>query len=70
MSVEDELCIRVLVPAGVLGWGVSADELEAGLALKPHAIALDAGSTDSGPAYLATAGPNTVVSRSSATCRY
>jgi len=54
MSVEEELSIRVLVPAGVLGWGVSADELEAGLALKPHAIALDAGSTDSGPAYLAT----------------
>jgi hypothetical protein len=54
MSVEDEPSIRVLVPAGVLGWGVSADELEAGLALKPHAIALDAGSTDSGPAYLAT----------------
>jgi hypothetical protein len=54
MSVEEELCIRVLVPAGVLGWGVSADELEAGLALRPHAIALDAGSTDSGPAYLAT----------------
>ncbi len=42
------------MPAGVLGWGVSADELEAGLALKPHAIAIDAGSTDSGPAYLAT----------------
>jgi hypothetical protein len=54
MSVENEPSIRVLVPAGVLGWGVSADELEAGLALKPHAIALDAGSTDSGPAYLAT----------------
>jgi hypothetical protein len=54
MSIEDEPSIRVLVPAGVLGWGVSADELEAGLALKPHAIALDAGSTDSGPAYLAT----------------
>jgi len=54
MTVQDELCIRVLVPAGVLGWGVRADEIEAGLALAPHAIALDAGSTDSGPAYLAT----------------
>ena len=31
-----------------------ADGVEAGLALAPHAIALDAGSTDSGPAYLAT----------------
>jgi len=54
MTAEDELCIRVLVPAGVLGWGIRADEIEAGLALAPQAIALDAGSTDSGPAYLAT----------------
>jgi hypothetical protein len=45
---------RVLVPAGALGSGVRGDELEAGLRLAPHAIALDAGSTDSGPAYLAT----------------
>ena len=37
--------------------GVRVDEIEAGLALAPHAIALDAGSTDSGPAYLATAAP-------------
>lgn len=45
---------RVLVPAGALGSGVRADEIAAGLALAPHAIAVDAGSTDSGPAYLAT----------------
>jgi hypothetical protein len=45
---------RVLVPVGALGSGVRADEVEAGLALVPHAIALDAGSTDSGPAYLAS----------------
>jgi hypothetical protein len=54
MTVEDKPSVRVLVPAGVLGWGVSADELAAGLTLMPHAIAVDAGSTDSGPAYLAT----------------
>jgi len=54
MTAEDERCVRVLVPAGVLGWGVRADEIEAGLAQAPHAIAVDAGSTDSGPAYLAT----------------
>ena len=54
MTAEDELSVRVLVPAGVLGWGVRADEIEAGLAHAPHAIAVDAGSTDSGPAYLAT----------------
>ena len=45
---------RVLVPAGALGSGVRADEVEAGLLLAPHAIAVDAGSTDSGAAYLAT----------------
>lgn len=45
---------RILVPAGALGTGVRADEVDAGLALGPHAIALDAGSTDSGAAYLAT----------------
>jgi hypothetical protein len=54
MTADDDPSIRVLVPAGVLGWGVRADEIAAGLALKPHAIAVDAGSTDSGPAYLAT----------------
>ena len=45
---------RVLVPAGQLGSGVSASEVEAGFALRPHAIAVDAGSTDSGAASLAT----------------
>jgi len=54
MSDEKSLSVRVLVPAGVLGWGVRASEIEVGLKLKPHAIAVDAGSTDSGPAYLAT----------------
>jgi hypothetical protein len=54
MTADNDQTIRVLVPAGVLGWGVRADEVAAGLALKPHAIAVDAGSTDSGPAYLAT----------------
>ncbi|HEY1930132.1 MAG TPA: acyclic terpene utilization AtuA family protein [Caulobacteraceae bacterium] len=45
---------RVLVPSGQLGSGVRADELQAGLSHRPHAIALDAGSTDSGAASLAT----------------
>src|SRR3974390_2124476 len=54
MSVEKSLSVRVLVPAGVLGWGVRAEEIETGLTQAPHAIAVDAGSTDSGPAYLAT----------------
>ena len=44
--------IRVLVPAGALGLGWDADALEAGLARRPDLIAIDGGSTDSGPAYL------------------
>ena len=43
---------RILVPSGVLGAGCPPEALERGLSLKPHAIALDAGSTDSGPYYL------------------
>ncbi len=46
--------INVIVPVGALGAGVRAADLEHGLALGAHAIACDAGSTDSGPAYLAT----------------
>ncbi len=52
MTRTDET--RILVPAGALGAGVRADEVAAGMALSPHAIAVDAGSTDSGPAYLAS----------------
>ena len=46
--------VNVLVPVGALGTGVRAKDLAAGIALGAHAIACDAGSTDSGPAYLAT----------------
>lgn len=47
--------VAIVVPAGVLGAGVIADQVERGLATGASAIAIDAGSTDSGPAYLATA---------------
>jgi Acyclic terpene utilisation family protein AtuA len=43
----------VIVPTGALGSGVRADDLLRGVARGAHAIALDAGSTDSGPSYLA-----------------
>jgi len=49
--------INVIVPTGALGVGVRESDLEAGLAAGAHAIACDAGSTDSGPAYLATGRP-------------
>ena len=44
---------NVLVPVGSLGAGVKTEELRYGLKLCPDAIASDAGSTDSGAAYLA-----------------
>lgn len=45
--------IIVLVPSGSLGAGVREDELAYGLAQGAQVIASDAGSTDSGAAYLA-----------------
>ena len=43
---------RVLVPSGVLGSGCPQSAFDRGLSLRPHVIAVDAGSTDSGPYYL------------------
>ena len=43
---------RVLVPSGALGLNYDKTALERGLAMKPDIIAIDGGSTDSGPAYL------------------
>ncbi len=45
---------RVLIPTGALGLGYDRDALRAGLAAKPDIIAIDGGSTDSGPHYLGT----------------
>jgi hypothetical protein len=44
--------IRILTPSGMLGYGFPVDHFKAGLALKPHAITIDSGSTDSGPQKL------------------
>ena len=46
--------VRVLIPSGALGLGFDADAFEAGLARNPDIIAIDGGSTDSGPYYLGT----------------
>ena len=43
---------RVLVPSGALALNYDAVALERGLDLGPDIIAIDGGSTDSGPAYL------------------
>lgn len=40
---------RVLVPSGVLGLGFDQEALARGINGKPHIIAIDGGSTDSGP---------------------
>ncbi|TBU79328.1 3-methylaspartate ammonia-lyase [Pseudomonas daroniae] len=45
--------IKVIVPCGSLGAGVREEEIAYGLARGAQAIATDAGSTDSGAAYLA-----------------
>jgi len=43
---------RVLVPSGALGLNYDKTALQRGLWMKPDIIAIDGGSTDSGPAYL------------------
>ncbi|TWD75995.1 uncharacterized protein DUF1446 [Variovorax beijingensis] len=45
--------VKVMVPCGSLGSGVRESEIEYGLAKGADVIATDAGSTDSGAAYLA-----------------
>jgi len=45
---------RVLVPSGVLGLGFDNNALKAGITARPDIIAIDGGSTDSGPFYLGT----------------
>jgi hypothetical protein len=44
--------IRILSPTGVCGSGFLETSFEAALALKPHFIGCDAGSTDPGPEFL------------------
>lgn len=53
---EDEMStglIRIIVPTGSLGAGALEEEVRYGVSRGAHAIATDAGSTDSGAAYLA-----------------
>lgn len=44
---------KILMACGNMGAGIDQTEFDNGMAMKPDAIAIDAGSTDSGPAYLA-----------------
>jgi hypothetical protein len=43
---------KVLIPSGALGLGYDKAALERGIAAGPDIIAIDGGSTDSGPSYL------------------
>src|SRR5918994_4559401 len=47
--------VRVLVPTGMLGAGFTSESVARGIELGAHAIAVDGGSTDSGPYYLGAA---------------
>ncbi len=55
MTETDRLsdAISIIVPTGMLGGGVSRRQVQYGIARGASAIAVDSGSTDSGPAYLA-----------------
>lgn len=44
--------VRVLVPSGALGLNYDKEALQTALDMNPDIIAIDGGSTDSGPAYL------------------
>ncbi|MCM3595532.1 DUF1446 domain-containing protein [Metabacillus idriensis] len=41
--------IRILSPCGMLGYGFPIESFKNGMKKKPHAIVVDAGSTDAGP---------------------
>lgn len=45
---------KILIPSGALGLGYCREALARGVAEKPDLIAIDGGSTDSGPHYLGT----------------
>lgn len=47
--------VKVLVPTGALGAGCPEDAFQRGVSLWPDVLAVDAGSTDSGPYYLGAA---------------
>ena len=49
--------ISVLTPTGTLGYGFDAQALARGMRFEPDVVAVDAGSTDPGPAYLGSAEP-------------
>lgn len=55
----NDTAVRVLVPTGMIGAGFAPETVERGLALGADVIAVDGGSTDSGPYYLGSGTPKT-----------
>jgi Acyclic terpene utilisation family protein AtuA len=53
-SVDRVDKVGIMVPSGMLGAGFDLATIERGLTLDPAVIAVDGGSTDSGPHYLGT----------------
>ncbi|MGB1576152.1 MAG: acyclic terpene utilization AtuA family protein [Paracoccaceae bacterium] len=52
--MDKSVTTKILIPSGALGLGYDREALMRGIALKPDLIAIDGGSTDSGPHYLGT----------------
>ncbi|MGB1887211.1 MAG: acyclic terpene utilization AtuA family protein [Paracoccaceae bacterium] len=52
--MDKTVITKILIPSGALGLGYDREALMRGIALKPDLIAIDGGSTDSGPHYLGT----------------
>ncbi|MCZ4291518.1 acyclic terpene utilization AtuA family protein [Hoeflea alexandrii] len=53
IEADSELSeLRILSPTAILGYGFPEASFRRGLERRPHAIAVDAGSTDPGPYYL------------------
>lgn len=59
MSSAVNETVSLLVPTGMLGAGFEESTVERGLALGADVIAVDGGSTDSGPYYLGSSSPKT-----------
>ena len=52
--MDTTVTTKILIPSGALGLGYDRDALMRGIELNPDLIAIDGGSTDSGPHYLGT----------------
>ena len=52
--MDKSVTTKILIPSGALGLGYDRDAFMRGIEHKPDLIAIDGGSTDSGPHYLGT----------------